>query len=302
MSATHQPVRSSELRADCAQCAGLCCVALTMTASADFAIDKPAGQPCPNLKPDNRCGIHTRLRDGGFPGCTVYDCFGAGQQVTQVTFGGRDWRQAADSGAQMFEVFSVMRLLHELLWYLTEALELARPLRDELKRALNDTERLTLGTPESLTELDVTAHRARINDLLLRTSELVRADAPNTPMNRRGTNLQAADFRAEDLPGEDLPGGDLHGADLRGADLRGEDLRGADLRGADLRSAYLIAADLRLADLTCTDLIGADLRDADLRGADLARSIFLTQMQINAAHGDASTTLPPRLISPSYWS
>jgi hypothetical protein len=25
-------------------------------------------------------------------------------------------------------------------------------------------------------------------------------------------------------------------------------------------------------------------------------------MQINAAHGDASTTLPPRLISPSYWS
>lgn len=272
MPATHQPVRRSDLRADCAQCAGLCCVALTLTASADFAIDKPAGQPCPNLKHDFRCGIHARLRDGGFPGCTVYDCFGAGQKVTQVTFGGRDWRQAADSGAQMFEVFSVVRLLHELLWYLTEALELARPLRGELRRALVDTERLTLGSPESLAELDVSAHRSRINDLLLRTSELVRAGVSDTPM------------------------------DGRGADLIGAKLRGADLRGADLRSAYLITADLRQADLTAADLIGADLRDTDVRGADLARSIFLTQMQVNAARGDAGTTLPPRLVRPSNWS
>ena len=277
MPATHQPVRRSDLRADCAQCAGLCCVALTLTASADFAIDKPAGEPCPNLKHDFRCGIHARLRDGGFPGCTVYDCFGAGQKVTQVTFGGRDWRQAADSGAQMFEVFSVVRLLHELLWYLTEALELARPLQGELKHALVDTQRLTLGSPEALADLDVSAHRSRINDLLLRTSELVRAGVSDTPMNRRG-------------------------ADLRGADLRGADLRGADLRGADLRSAYLIAADLRQADLTAADLIGADLRDTDIRGANLARSIFLTQMQVNATRGDAGTTLPPQLNRPSNWS
>ena len=172
----------------------------------------------------------------------------------------------------MFEVFSVVRLLHELLWYLTEALELARPLHGELRRALDDTERLTLGSPESLADLDVLAHRARINDLLLRTSELVRAGVSDTPINHRG------------------------------ADLMGAKLRGADLRGADLRSAYLIAADLRQADLTAADLIGADLRDTDLRGADLARSIFLTQMQLNATRGDASTTLPPRLTRPSHWS
>jgi uncharacterized protein YjbI with pentapeptide repeats len=272
MPATHEPVRRSDLRADCAQCAGLCCVALTLTASADFAIDKPAGQPCPNLKHDFRCGIHARLRDRGFPGCTVYDCFGAGQKVTQVTFGGRDWRQAADSGAKMFEVFSVVRLLHELLWYLTEALELAPSLQGELRRALVDTERLSLGSPAALADLDVSAHRSRINDLLLRTSELVRAGVSDTPMDRRG------------------------------ADLMGAKLRGADLRGADLRSAYLIAADLRAADLTAADLIGADLRDADVRGADLAGSIFLTQMQVNAARGDARTTLPPRLIRPPHWS
>jgi uncharacterized protein YjbI with pentapeptide repeats len=272
MPATHQPVLRPDLRADCAQCAGLCCVALALTVSADFAIDKPAGEPCPNLKRDFRCGIHARLRDVGFPGCTVYDCFGAGQKVTQVTFGGRDWRQATDSGTQMFQVFGVVRLLHELLWYLTEALELARPLHGELRRAIDATERLTRDSPELLAELDVSAHRSRINDLLLRTSELVRTSVSHTPMNHRG------------------------------ADLMGADLRGADLRGADLRSAYLIAADLRQADLTAADLIGADLRDTDLRGAALARSIFLTQMQVNAARGDAGTTLPPRLIRPLHWS
>jgi uncharacterized protein YjbI with pentapeptide repeats len=271
MSATSQPERP-DLRADCARCAGLCCVALTMTASDDFAIDKPAGAPCPNLRRDFHCGIHLRLRDGGFPGCNVYDCFGAGQKVLQVTFGGRDWRQATDSGAQMFEVFAVMRLLHELLWYLTEALVLAPALRNELSSAVDDTERLTFGSPESLAELDVFAHRSRVNDLLLRTSELVRAGVSPTPMNRRG------------------------------ADLIGANLRGADLRGVDLRSAYLTAADLREADLTVADLIGAELRDTDLRGADLARSIFLTQMQINAARGDADTALPPRLTRPPHWS
>jgi uncharacterized protein YjbI with pentapeptide repeats len=76
------------LRADCERCFGLCCVAPAFSASADFAIDKDAGCPCPNLQADFRCAIHDRLRQRGFAGCTVYDCFGAGQKVAQVTFGG----------------------------------------------------------------------------------------------------------------------------------------------------------------------------------------------------------------------
>ena len=60
------------------RCAGLCCVAPAFAASADFAIDKPAGRPCPNLRDDFRCGIHAELRERGFPGCEVFDCFGAG--------------------------------------------------------------------------------------------------------------------------------------------------------------------------------------------------------------------------------
>jgi uncharacterized protein YjbI with pentapeptide repeats len=265
--------RRSALRADCERCFGLCCVAPAFSASADFAIDKPAGRPCPNLQPDFRCGIHDRLRQQGFPGCTVYDCFGAGQQVAQVTFGGQDWRQAPAIATQMFGVFTIMRQLHELLWYLTEALTLrpARPVHAELSRALDETERLTRGSPQALAQLDLSAHRRDVNALLLRASELARAD-----VRRQET-------------------------DLRGADLTGKDLRGADLAGASLRGACLIGTDLGGADLRTADFTGADLRGADLSGADLTGSIFLAQSQLDAANGDQETSLPPSLTRPAHW-
>jgi len=112
------------LRADCANCAALCCVAPGFSASADFAIDKAPGQPCPHLDAGFRCSIHAQLRPRGFPGCAAYDCFGAGQHVTQSTFGGSDWRRQPGIAAEMFASFAVMRPLHELLWYVTEALAL----------------------------------------------------------------------------------------------------------------------------------------------------------------------------------
>jgi len=267
-------VRRRSLRADCERCFGLCCVAPAFSASADFAIDKDAGQPCPNLRPDFRCGIHARLREQGFPGCTAYDCFGAGQQVAQVTFGGQNWRRDPQAAQQMFAVFSTMRQLHELLWYLTEALTLqpVRQLHDELSRTLDETEHLTLGSADALADLDVAAYRRSVNALLLRASELVRAGV-------RRRNL-----------------------DRSGADLIGANLNGDDLKGANLARAYLIAADLSGADLRLADLIGADFRNADLSGADLTESIFLTQSQLDAAKGDADTKVPPSLTRPSHWS
>lgn len=262
-----------DLRADCASCFGLCCVALPFAASADFAVDKAGGQPCTNLRADFRCGIHAHLRERGFPGCVVFDCFGAGQKVSQVTFAGQDWRRAPHLARRMFDVFPVMRQLHELLWYLSEALTLppARPVHSDLRRALDDTDRLTRADADTLAATDVAALRHEINALLLRTSELVRATVPGRKRNHRG------------------------------ADLIGARLRGADLRGANLRGARLIAADLRNADLRTADLIGADLRDADLRGADLTGSIFLTRSQLNAARGDGATGLPPSLGVPAHW-
>ncbi len=277
MSEKHeQPTTAGDrfsLRADCERCFALCCVVPTFSASVDFAIHKNAGQPCPHLQSDFRCGIHTRLRSQGFRGCTVYDCFGAGQKVSQITFDGQDWRRTPQTAMQMFAVFPIMRDLHELLWYLTEALTLqsARSLYGELSLALEKTELLTYKSPELLMKLDVVAHRAAVNTLLLRTSELVRAEVRHKKQ------------------------------DFRGADLIGAKLKGSDLRGANLRGAYLIGADLRGADLRLADLIGADFRDADIRGADLTGSIFLIQSQLDAAQGDTETKLPPSLSRPVHW-
>src|SRR5262245_2169748 len=167
----------SSLRPDCERCFGLCCVAPSFRASADFAINKPAGQACPNLRPDSRCSIHEQLRTAGFPGCAAYDCFGSGQQVAQVTFGGRDWRQTPAVAAQMFEVFEVMRTLHQLLWYLLEAqsLPVAGPLYEELRDAYEQTERLTYDSAEALANLDLRAHEREVHILLKGASQLVRA-------------------------------------------------------------------------------------------------------------------------------
>ncbi|MGN9779622.1 pentapeptide repeat-containing protein [Micromonospora sp. H33] len=262
------------LRADCSRCVGLCCVVPAFAASADFAIDKPAGQPCPNLRADSRCGIHANLRDRGFPGCTVFDCFGAGQRVTQVTFGGRDWRDDPATARAMFDTFAVVRPLHELLWYLTEALALDPPpeLRATLAEAAAETDRLAGGDPESLRTLDVDAHRGRVNPLLSRAGDHARAR------------------------------GGRPGVDRRGAALLGADLRRVDLRRANLRGALLIGADLRGVDLGGADLTGADLRGADVRGADLSGSLFVHQSQLDAARGDRHTVLPPGRTRPAHWT
>lgn len=261
------------LRADCERCAGLCCVAPAFARSADFAIDKPAGVTCPNLAADFRCTIHDRLRTSGFSGCSAYDCFGAGQRVTTATFAGRDWRSDADLAAQMFAVFAVMRDLHEVLWHVGEALAMApaRAVHGELGQLCEDVERLAGQRAEVLAALDRTPIRQRADALLTQASALVRAGAPG-------------------------------GRDHRGGDLAGRDLQRADLRGAVLVGTCLIGADLSGASLQGADLRGADLRGADLRAANLTDAIFLTQSQVESAHGDEETQLPTSVTRPTHWS
>lgn len=264
----------ARLQADCDRCRGLCCVAPAFAASADFAIGKPAGRPCPNLRDGSRCGIHDRLRESGFAGCTVFDCFGAGQQVCTVTMPDQDWRSSTQVADRMFRAFAVMRQLHEMLWYLDEAIDrpAALPLRADLLALRTAVGDLARAEAQILVALDVDAYRVGVNGLLLQVSCLVRgAGGPLGPDRRR----------------EDLAGARLAGAELSRADLRGALLLGADLRGADLRLA---------------DLIGADLRGADLRGADLGEALFLTQPQVNAAGGDDLTVLPGRVVRPAHWA
>lgn len=149
---------------------------LTLQRSADFAIDKPADEPCPNLDQNFRCKIHQGLREKGFPGCVAFDCHGAGQKVTQHTFAGEDWQSKPEIAAEMSHAFRIMWQLHLSLRYLTEALELpaASALHDVVRRATEEIEQLTLAAPEELLAVDIAAHKREVNALLWQVSETVR--------------------------------------------------------------------------------------------------------------------------------
>ncbi len=267
------------LRPDCTNCFALCCTALAFSRSADFAVDKPAGTPCRNLASDFSCTIHEALRPRGFRGCTVFDCFGAGQHVSQGLFGGISWAAEAGSRRDMFTAFNSARQLHEMLWYLEEAQH--RTFDPEARHRagrLRTTIEAAMGAGvQRLLAFDVKEVHASVRAVLIEISEEVRMS-----------------YSA--IGWEHLDAGLVPGADLIGKNLRSRRLCGADLRGA-----CLIAADLRFSDLSGVDLLGADLRDARLDRADLSRSLYLTQSQLDAAGGSRATRLPAGLFLPAHW-
>lgn len=278
MTATLNPPKN-QFQGDCSNCFGLCCVALPFSQSADFSFDKIGGVPCPNLQADYRCGIHQILRESGHRGCASYDCFGAGQKVSMVLYKGRDWQSNEMIRQEMFHVFPIIQQLHEMLNYLNEALQRrdTESLHKELGVAYEKTNKLTYLSPKEIMEIDVINHRASVNELLVKVSNLVRGNYSRDvklPNKKLGSRIE----------------------------LIGSNLKGSNLRGANLRGALLIASDLREADLRNVDFIGADLRDVDLSGANLLDCIFLTQAQINAAKGDKSTKLPSTLHFPEHWN
>jgi uncharacterized protein YjbI with pentapeptide repeats len=254
------------LEPDCARCVGLCCVALPFRPSHGFAFAKDAGEPCRHLDDSYRCAIHASLGEAGMGGCISYECFGAGQHVTQVVYAGATWRGTADGGAEMFSVFAVVQRLHEMLVLLDQATALAQA--PELDRLREQVSAHTEGAPDEILDTDLDQLAALVGEALRGVSRSVRGD----------------------------------GASYAGNDLMGQDLRTLDLAGADLRGAVLIAADLRDAVLDRTDLLGADLRDTDVSGADLSTALFLTQPQLNSARGSLATLLPPHLRRPVAWS
>jgi len=127
------------LAADCSACQGLCCVALPFDAAQGFGFDKPAHQACRHLQADERCAIHARLAESGFPGCVQFDCEGAGQRVTRL-FGAQRWRDSAAQASELFEAFFLLRQAHAQLgllataWRLAPAGSLAERLAGQLQR------------------------------------------------------------------------------------------------------------------------------------------------------------------------
>lgn len=267
----------AEFASDCARCTGLCCTALPYRRSREFAADKPAGRPCPHLGGDFGCRIHARLRADGWPGCTEFECFGAGPKaVSRVA--GQAWGDptrpetaASPQAAAQFETFLALRPLQEARFHLRTLPRAGLPA--ELRRhvAELDARASELADSGELTAAAAGALRERVSGVLRDASA-----------HLRGADIAAASASAP-------------------ADHSGRRWRARDLTDADLRGALLIATDLRRARLTRTDLLGADLRDADVRGADLSQSLFLTQPQLNAAIGDEHTRIPAHLRRPAHW-
>jgi len=169
-------MRRADLVPDCGRCAALCCIATSFEVGPAFAFDKAAGERCRHLTRDDRCAIHDSLVARGCAGCAAYDCYGAGQRVTQAFSAARRSRRARNAA------FLAQQLVHELLWQLTEAQRLCpashTALRDELERAIEALDRAArepLATPP---ERMLEAQRERVRGLLRRVGAALGGIAP----------------------------------------------------------------------------------------------------------------------------
>ena len=122
-----------DLTPDCRNCDALGCVLLAFDRSRAFAFDKPAFEPCRNLA-GTRCTIHDDLAAKGFPGCTAFNCHGAGQRITQTVFKGRSWRDDPSLMAALDQAFRIQRRLHEALVMLQHAATLTLSADQEATR------------------------------------------------------------------------------------------------------------------------------------------------------------------------
>lgn len=270
-----------KLKIDCEKCFGICCVALYFSKTEGFPNDKVAGKPCINLQEDFGCKVHASLKDKGLKGCMTYDCFGAGQKVAQLTFKGEDWRKSKEQANKIFDVFLVMRQLHEMLWYLYDAKTFifSDNIKEEIDFMIKETNKLTNLDTKSIINIDIENHRIKVNSTLKKVIEVVKNNVSHDKKinSKNKKNLKI------------------------GYDFIGADLKNTNLIGANFAGVFLIAADMRNTNLKGANLIGADLRDADIRGANLEEAMFITQTQINSAKGDSKTKLPNSIDRPEYW-
>jgi len=257
------------LKIDCEKCSGLCCVALYCMKSDGFPENKEAGVPCQHLRPDFRCVIHSQLGKKKMRGCLAYDCFGAGQKVTQSS--DENWKTNPEKANEIFQIFMMVFQLHQMAWYLLEARSLVTDdrLKAELEMLINKNMQMT--TAAALAEIlvmDTAEYKTRVNQVLKQVSDKVAV----FPSDKKASKVYF-----------------------------GKNFKKANLDGRDFSMALMIAANLEGCSLDKTNFLGADLRDANIKDTDLSSCVFLTQMQINSAQGDSKTKLPINLSCPSSW-
>ena len=258
------------LRIDCGKCSGICCVALYCMKTDGFPENKEAGVPCKHLMSDFRCDIHTVLANKNMKGCLAYDCFGAGQKVTQICYPNEDWKTNPEKANEIFQVFMIVFQLHQMAWYLLESLSLITDehLEADIDELITKNKQMTACTSDELIHMDIEEYRSSVNQVLKLVSSRSTA---------------------------------FHSDKKNSKDYFGKNFKQANLNGRDFSMTLMIAANFEGCSLLGTNFWGADIRDANIKDTDLSECIFLTQMQINSAKGNSNTKLPTNLSRPSYW-
>lgn len=256
----------NQLQIKCEACSGLCCYALYLCIGESFAIEKKAGTPCLHLQSDFRCDCYPSLHQQHMKGCTIYDCFGAGQYVTQVLYKQDTWQSKPSLKTEVCKTFPLVLQLHQILYYLVLAtmLQKAQPYKDELQQAIEHVLQLRLHPSAQ----DITLFQTQANCILKKISKDIHEQYPSA---KRHATAIAKNFK------------------------------GSDLSGYDFTMSTMIAANLTGCNVTNANFLGADMRDVNIANTDMSKALFLTQIQLNSAIGNGNTIIPTHLTIPKNW-
>lgn len=257
-----------KLKIDCKKCSGLCCVAFYFSKIDGFPENKKAGKPCINLNNNFKCKIHQDLDALNMKGCIGYDCFGAGQHVTQLTYKGESWQAINHKSKEIFDVFIVMSQLFQIQFYLEEALLIlpAKGLWDRINDLLIEKRMISYSNPQDIIQFNIDSYKSRVDIILKQVIATIKINHDESKPNYLGRNCE-----------------------------------GKNMSGLDLSGNLLIAANFDRCQFNGTIFLGADTRDTDFKNADLSEAVFLTQGQINSAKGNRFTKLPEHLDYPKAW-
>ncbi|MCM0650049.1 pentapeptide repeat-containing protein [Clostridium swellfunianum] len=265
-------VRLGQLKVDCTKCSALCCTALFFSKIDGFPENKKAGKPCTKLENDYRCKIHHELEKFNMKGCIGYDCFGAGQHVTQCIYKGETWQTSEEKSKEIFDVFVIIFQLYQIRYFLEESKIIipAKELWSDIENLIHENEALCNSTPQSILDIDIESYRNKANIILKQVSYFIIKSFKNIN-NKMVTELLGKNFKKRNMS------------------------------GLDLSMKLLIASNFDSCIFDGTIFLGADTRDANFSNADLREAVFLTQGQINSAKGNRSTKLPKHLDYPVTW-
>lgn len=201
-------------------------------------------------------------------GCLTYECFGAGQKVTQIYESRGNWSTNPKQRKEIYGMFLIMTQLYQMRWYLIQAhnINLSSEANEEIRLLIQENEQITALEPNRLLGYNLDTYREKTNKILKLIIEQI-----STPHNEKSKNFLGKNFK------------------------------GKNLNGRDLSMSLMIATNLENCSLQRTNFLGADMRDANVKNTDLSESLFLTQMQINSTKGNAATKLPLYLTRPSGW-